>query len=70
VWGYGFKLAAVAIGLLVVGIGAIVIFENIWARVGLGAAIVVVMGGLVVFAWYVDRKDKAARAGIDELPPV
>jgi Flp pilus assembly protein TadB len=69
-WRYGFKLALVAIGLLVAGIVAIVLFEGIWARVGLGAAIIVVMGGLLLIAWYVDRKDKAARADIDELPPV
>ena len=38
--------------------------------VGIGAAIVVVCGGLLLFAWNVDRKDKAKRAGIDELPRV
>ena len=34
------------------------------------AAIVVVFGGLLLWAWNVDRKDKAKRAGIDELPRV
>jgi hypothetical protein len=67
---YAFKLAGAGIALLVVGLVAILIFDRIWYRVGLGAAIVVVVGGLLFFAWWTDRKDKAARAGIDELPPV
>jgi Flp pilus assembly protein TadB len=67
---YAFKLAGAAIALLLLGVLAIVIFSNIWARVGLGAAIVVVFGGLLLWAWNVDRKEKAKRAGIDELPPV
>jgi hypothetical protein len=28
---------------------------------------VIVVGGLLGFAWYVNRKDRKARAGIDEL---
>lgn len=68
--GYAFKLAGAAIALLLLGVLGIVIFGNIWARIGLGAAIVVVCGGLLLFAWNVDRKSKAKRAGIDELPRV
>lgn len=68
--GYVFKLAGAAILLLLVGVVGIVIFGNIWARVGLGAAIVIICGGLLLLAWNVDRKDRAKRAGIDELPPV
>ena len=48
----------------------ILIFDAIWFRVGLGAAIVVVCGGLLLFAWNTDRKDKATRAGLNELPRV
>ena len=66
-WSYGFKLAAAGILLLIVGIVAILIFSNIWARVGIGAALVIVCGGLLLFAWNVERKEKADRAGIDEL---
>ncbi|MGH3136447.1 MAG: hypothetical protein ACRDPV_08140 [Gaiellaceae bacterium] len=68
--GYALKLAGAAIAVLFLGVLAIVIFGNIWARVGIGAAIVVVCGGLLLFAWNIDRKDKAGRAGIDELPRV
>jgi Flp pilus assembly protein TadB len=68
--GYGLKLAGAAAAFLLLGVLVIVLFDGIWTRVGLGAALVVVFGGLLLFAWNVDRKDKAKRAGIDELPRV
>jgi Flp pilus assembly protein TadB len=67
---YALKLAGAAIAILALGVLGIIIFGNIWARVGVGAAIVVVFGGLLVFAWSVDRKGKKAREAIDELPRV
>lgn len=67
---YGFKLAGVAIGILLLGVLAILVFDAIWFRVGLGAALVLVFGGILLLAWNTDRKDKAKRAGLDDLPPV
>jgi Flp pilus assembly protein TadB len=67
---YVLKLGAAAALLLAAGVFGIVIFGNIWARVGIGAALVVVVGGLLLWAWNVDRKDREARAGVDELPRV
>jgi Flp pilus assembly protein TadB len=67
---YAFKLAAAGIGILLIGVLGIVIFDRIWFRVGLGAAIVVVCGGLLLFAWMTDRKDRARRGELDELPRV
>jgi hypothetical protein len=67
---YAFKLGGVAIAFLLIGVLGIVIFDRIWFRVGLGAALLVVFGGLLLLAWNVDRKDKAKRAGLDELPPI
>ena len=64
---YALKLAGVAILLLFAGVAAIAIFGNIWAQVGIGAAIVIVCGGLLLFAWNVDRKDKAKRQGLEDL---
>lgn len=64
------KLGAAAIVILLLGVVAILIFDDIWKQVGLGAALVVLCGGLLLFGWIVDRKDKAKRAGLDELPPV
>ena len=68
--GYALKLAGAAIAILFLGVLGILIFDAIWMRVGLVAAIVVVCGGLLLFAWNTDRKDKAARGGLDELPRV
>lgn len=68
--GYGFKLAGAAIAFLLLGVLVILIFDRIWFRIGMGMALVVVFGGLLLVAWYLDRKEKAKRAGIDELPRV
>lgn len=67
---YVLKLGGAAVLLLAAGVFAIVIFGNIWARVGIGAALVVVVGGLLLWAWNMDRKEREARAGVDELPRV
>ena len=61
------KFAGAAIAVLLLGVLGIVIFDRIWYRVGIGAAIVVVCGGLLFFAWWTDRKDKTARAGLDHI---
>jgi Flp pilus assembly protein TadB len=67
---YGLALAGVAIAVLFAGVLAIIIFGDIWTKVGLGAAFLVVGGGLLGLAWYTDRKDKAKRREIDELPRI
>jgi hypothetical protein len=61
------KYAGAMIAVLLLGVLGIVIFDRIWYQVGLGAAIVVVCGGLLFFAWWTDRKDKAARAGLEDI---
>ena len=68
--GYALKLDGAAIVFLLLGVLAIVLFDAIWARVGLVAALILVFGAILAFAWNVDRKDKAKRAGLDELPDV
>jgi Flp pilus assembly protein TadB len=64
------KLAGAAIVFLILGVIAIVIFDAIWVQVGLGAALAVVFGALLAFGWYVDRKERKRREGLDELPPI
>jgi Flp pilus assembly protein TadB len=65
--GYAFKLGGAAIAFLLIGVILILIFDAIWFRVGFGAAAALVAGGLIFWAWSVDRKEKAKRA---DLPPV
>ncbi len=61
------RYAGALIAILLLGALGIIIFDRIWYQVGLGAAIVVVCGGLLFFAWWTDRKDKAARAGLEDI---
>lgn len=68
--GYGFKLAGAAALLILAGGLAIAIFSEVWLNRGLGAAMLVVGGGLLLVAWRVDRKGRKAREGLDELPPI
>jgi hypothetical protein len=68
--GYGLKLAGAAIAILLIGVLVLLIFDAVWFRIGGGAALVIVFGGILLLAWRTDRKDKAKRAGIDELPRV
>jgi Flp pilus assembly protein TadB len=67
---YVLKLGGAAAALIIGGFVVVVLFGNIWARVGVGAAVVVLAGALILWAWNVDRKEREIRAGIDELPPV
>lgn len=64
---YALKLAAAAIAFLIIGVVAILIFEALWFRIGLGAALVVLCGGVLLIAWRADRKARAARAGLDRI---
>jgi hypothetical protein len=62
-----FKLAGIGIALLLIGMLGIVIFDAIWARVGFGAAMVIVVGGLLFFAWRQDQKARESRAGLERI---
>ena len=61
------KYAGALVAVILLGGLGILIFDRIWYQVGLGAAIVVVCGGLLLFAWWTDRKDRAKRAGLDDI---
>jgi asparagine N-glycosylation enzyme membrane subunit Stt3 len=61
------KYAGAAIAVLLLGVIGILIFDAIWFQVGLGAAILIVCGGLLLFAWMTDRKDRAKRAGLGQI---
>lgn len=61
------KYVGAAVGFLLIGVLGILIFDRIWVQVGLGAAIAAFCGVLLFFAWRADRKDKAARAGLEDI---
>lgn len=67
---YPWKLAGTAMLMIVVAALVIIIFEGVWLQVGLVGAMVVVFGGLIAFVWFLQRKDRARRKGVDELPRV
>jgi hypothetical protein len=67
---YPWKLAGTAMLMVVVAALVILVFEGIWVRIGLIGAMVVVFGGLIAFVWFVQRKDRERRRGVDELPRV
>ena len=64
---YAFKLAGAAAAFLLIGVAAILIFGAIWFRVGIGAAIIIVVGPLLFYAWRSDKKAREARAGLDRI---
>lgn len=64
---YAFKLAAVALALIVAFVLGIVIFEKVWYQVGLGAALLVICAPLLFFAWRSDRKTRRAREGLEDI---
>jgi uncharacterized membrane protein YdcZ (DUF606 family) len=61
------KLAGAAILVFLAGILGIYIFGSIWSRIGIGAAIVIVVGGLLFWAWRVDKRDRASREGLERV---
>jgi len=67
---YGLKLGAAAMVFLIVAVIAVLLFNGIWFQVGFGAAFAILSGILLLIAWRVDKKDKAARAGLEDLPNV
>ncbi len=67
---YPWKLAGAAMLMILVAALVIIIFEDVWLRVGLVGAMVVVFGGLIGLVWLLQRKDRERRKGVDELPRV
>jgi asparagine N-glycosylation enzyme membrane subunit Stt3 len=56
------KFVGVAILVVAAGIAGILIFNGLWYRVGFGAAVVVIVGGLLLVAWRADKRSASAYA--------
>jgi Flp pilus assembly protein TadB len=67
---YGLKLGGAAVLILLIGAIAMIVFGDIWARIGIGAAMVVVFGAFLLFAWAFDRREREKRQGLEDLPRV
>ena len=52
---------------MLIGVLGLVIFDAIWARMGIGVAMVIFFGGILFFAWRQDQKAKASRAGLERI---
>jgi hypothetical protein len=64
---YALKLAGIGLVFVIAGVIGIAVFGALWARIGIGAAIVIVVGGLLYFAWRQDQKAREARAGLERI---
>jgi hypothetical protein len=65
--GIALKFAGIGIAFLLIGVLGIVIFDAIWVRIGFGAAVIIVVGGLLYFAWRQDQKARESRAGLERI---
>jgi len=65
--GYALKFAGIGIAFLLIGVLGLVLFDAIWVRMGLGAAMVIFFGGILLWAWRQDKKAKASRAGLERI---
>ena len=67
---YGLKLGGAAAVFLIGAVIAVLLFNDVWFKVGFGAAFALLCAILLFIAWRVDKKEKDARAGLEDLPNV
>lgn len=61
------KWTAIALAAGVVLVIGIMVFEEVWIQVGLVAAILVICIPLLIWAWYLDRKEKTRRQDLEDI---
>ena len=61
------KWTAIAFAAGVVLVIGIVVLEEVWLQVGLGAAILVICTPLLIWAWLLDRKEKTRRQDLEDI---
>ena len=60
-WGAVFKFTVVIVGIFAAAMLAIFIFSAVWARIGLGAAILVLIGALYLVKRWDNRRAQRDR---------
>lgn len=61
------KWTAIAFAAGVVLVIGIVVLEEVWLQVGLGAALLVICIPLLIWAWLLDRKEKTRRQDLEDI---
>jgi hypothetical protein len=60
-WGAAVKFTLIAAGIIAAVVAAVFVFDAIWARVGFGAAALVLIGALYLVKRWSDRDARRAR---------
>ena len=61
------KWTAIALAAGVVLLIGIVVLEEVWLQVGLGAALLVICIPRLIWAWLLDRKEKTRRQDLEDI---
>jgi len=60
-------MVVLAIAIFVAGLIGILLFSELWYRIGLGATIAVLVAVLLFLGWRTDRKDREAREELESI---
>jgi hypothetical protein len=60
-WGAAVKFSLIAAGIIAAAVLAVFVFDAVWARVGFGAAALVLIGALYLVKRWGDRDARRAR---------
>jgi membrane protein implicated in regulation of membrane protease activity len=61
------RMVFVAIGVAAAGIIGILLFTELWYRIGLGATMAVIVAVLLYLGWRKDKKDAEAREELESI---
>ena len=62
-WGVALRFTLIIVAIFAAAILAILVFDAVWARVGIGAAIVLLIGALYLVKRWSARNDERTREG-------
>jgi membrane protein implicated in regulation of membrane protease activity len=61
------RMVFVAIGVAAAGVIGILLFTELWYRIGLGATMAVIVALLLYIGWRKDKKDAEAREELESM---